>query len=839
MASGEFLARIKLALEGKEAVVAGLEQTQLAAQQLSKTKVTTTFDKEGLVTGKQIEEQFKTIKPAVEKANIGMKDFEMAMRRALIVAPVWMLMRAGIQAVTNTIKEQVKFLIDLETAMARIKIVGKGTTEEYKTLQTALVGLSYAYGVSSSEAAEAAVLFAQQGKSAKETVELTRVAMLASKILATDIKVAVDDMTAAIEGFRLGVGDATSIVDKWINVEKQFAVTSKDLADATKVAGASANQLGITMNQFLGDVTAVIEVTRKSGGDAARGLSFIYSRLLTSGKETVEQIAKIPFYLDATGKATNTVGSEMRSISAILGDLAGKWDTLTVAEKLEIATSLGSKRQMVTLYALMQNYNTSLDARIAALTSAGAAEKAFAIIQDTTATKLKQVSSAWNVLTTAIGDTSSFKTTLSFFDKMLINLTYLINYEKAYGALYSREINKAQLASDTRLNEIKSLEELLSVREKLAKVPQTVENVERLKTVQDAIDSLSKKEPRIRVALEAENPDELKRNIENITNEINLQKIRLNVSLEFEPKIAAIETRINSLNNQMALGGRRNSLPKEVAVEEAKLTILYKEQAKAIEDQYKIQKGQVIAKKMMLENTEGEESISTQLTEAERERLSIEVELLKVRYNSESSLENQIQKEIQLVTQSKNLYDIHTKNLKLEELSNKLIEVKLQKRQKEISSLVDLSMKYEKADMFEKGNIRRLGALQQMKPEELATTYGKSAFDKNLITEYWTSFNEEAQLAIAKTQNLFKELSVKIPEVEIPKYPSVPYTTKTQGPQNITNTIVGAQINQINVSLPEVDWSSLADEAGKQIAEKLRTDGTFQLLIANGIRNKI
>jgi hypothetical protein len=135
MASGDFLAKIKLALEGKDQVVSGLQQTQQAAQQLAKTKVTTIFDKEGVATGKQIEETFTKIKPAAEKASTGMNDFFKAMKRALIVAPVWMLTRNAMMAVFNTISENVKFLIELETAMTRIKIVGKGTEEEYKHLQ--------------------------------------------------------------------------------------------------------------------------------------------------------------------------------------------------------------------------------------------------------------------------------------------------------------------------------------------------------------------------------------------------------------------------------------------------------------------------------------------------------------------------------------------------------------------------------------------------------------------------------------------------------------------------------------------------------------------------------
>jgi TP901 family phage tail tape measure protein len=842
MAGGDFLARIKLVVEGQASSIANLKAVEKAARDLTGVPVTTVFAKEGLATGKQIEDTFKKVGDQTKKATPMMEQFGLAMRRALIVAPVWMILRGAMMAVTNTIQEQMKFLIDLETAMTRIKIVGKGTADEYTNLQNALVGLAYAYGTTGSEAADAALIFAQQGRTVKETIELTRAAMLASKILGTDIKTAVDDMTAAIEGFQLGIGDATSIVDKWINVEKQFAVTSKDLADATKVAGASAHQLGITMSEFLGDVTAIVEVTRKSGSEAARALSFIYARLLTSGKETIEQIAKVPFYLDATGKATNVIGTQMRSVSSIIEDLAGKWETLTVQEKLQIATSLGSKRQMVGLYALMQNYTASLDARIAALTSAGAAEKAFALIQDTTAIKIKQVSAAWNVLTTAIGDTSGFKASLSLFDKMIINFAALINYEKAYGALYAREINKVQLGNETTLNQIKSIEELISVREKLSKAPQTAENIDRLKKVQDAINAISAKEPRIRVALETDEPTELKKAIEDRLKELEITKIRLNVSLEFEPKIAAAEEKIRDLQRKLQWTGGTEAVKVrgELAKKEKEVLGLYQDQAKSIDEQYKIQKGQDTAKQALIEGFDEEESLSTELTESEKERLDIEKELLKFRHNGVNALEAQVQKEIELVRQSKTLYDAHTKNLKLEELNNKLLDVKLQKREKELNTLADLSMKYEQADMFEKSRIRRLAELQQMKPEEVSVAFTGSMFDKKIIEEYWTSFSEEAQLAVAKTTDLFRELSLRLPAITIPT--AIPTAITGAGaviPAPITNNIIGAEIQQININLPDVNWESLADQAGQKVAERLKSDEAFQELVAKGIRDKI
>jgi len=133
MAGGDFLAKIKLALEGKEQVVSGLQQTQQAAQQLAKTKITTIFDKEGVVTGKKIEETFKNIGTSTGQTVQKLGDFEKALSRVIIVAPIWMAFRATIQAVTSTISEGFQTWISFDQQLIKSKAVihdFSGTTDE-------------------------------------------------------------------------------------------------------------------------------------------------------------------------------------------------------------------------------------------------------------------------------------------------------------------------------------------------------------------------------------------------------------------------------------------------------------------------------------------------------------------------------------------------------------------------------------------------------------------------------------------------------------------------------------------------------------------------------------
>jgi hypothetical protein len=323
---------------------------------------------------------------------------------------------------------------------------------------------------------------------------------------------------------------------------------------------------------------------------------------------------------------------------------------------------------------------------------------------------------------------------------------------------------------------------------------------------------------------------------------LSIEDIRLNVSLEFERQIATAEEKIRNLQRQLQFtgGSEGKRLNKELLETQNKVKKLYEDQAKSIDEQYKIQKGQEEAEKAKIEGIEEEESISTELTEAEKERLNIEKELIKIRLNGTDSLEQQVQKEIELVKQSRTLYDQHEKNLKLEELSNKLLDVKLQKRQKDINSLVDLSIQYEKADMFEKSRIRRLAELQQMEPEELANAFSGSIFDKKIIEEYWTSFDERAQLAIAKTTDLFKELSVRLPEIAIPAVTptAIAGAAAITPTTNITN--VGAQNINVNVDAGGMPTAEeVINLINKMIDEKLMTDESFINTFAKRISPKI
>lgn len=795
-------------------------------------------------TNAEIKKMFDTIDDGEKKTKKGasaMGDFEKALRRAAIVAPVWMALRTAMQGVLNLISEQTKFLIEMESAMARIEIVGKGTTEEYTNMKNSLVALSFAYGQSAKDALEAAKIFAQQGKSVRDTLILTQQAMLAAQVLGTDTKTVVENLTSALNAFKIPMQESVSIIDKWIGVEKEFAVTAKDLSDATKVTGATANQLGITISEFLGDVTSVIEVTRKSGAEAARGLGFIYARLLTSGKPVVEQISKIPFYLDEQGNATNRLTGNLRSATDILGDLASKWNTLTNEERLEIATSVASKRQMTVFNALMQNYNRSIDARVRALTSAGQSERAFNIVQETTAFKLNQVKSAWNNLTNAIGGTGAFKAGLDTLNRLIFMLTLMFNQEKAYAGLASKTIVAETNKAEKYFTQAANLREVIKLRDKLLKAPTSDDNIQRIEALNKAIDEVAKKRPELKLAIELGNKDVTEKIIDDMQKEALKKAITVKVQGEFIGKIAPLEEQLRE--TPFGKNKLMQSLSPDLKKMNEELNKLYIQQSDEIQKQYNLAIGEYEVYKSNLTLQEEDVDNEQELTEAQKEQLSIARQLSNYNILNSDNLEGQIQKEIELVQASKFQYNQQEKSLKLEQLHNQLIDARLKKRQEEVDKVKSLLIQYEQANVLERNKLSKLIELQTMSTREVVTEYETSPFAKNLILENFSNFTQEIQDEIAKmiayNRNINEYQPVRLTTEERYYKPSEGATQKepfTYTPVQIGAIPITVNVEELNKKLNAEDAAS---DIANQVKDSLLTDEEFQSAFSRKISGKI
>ena len=339
MASGDFLAKIKLALEGKDAVVSGLQQTQQAAQKLSSTKVTTTFDKEGLASGKQIEETFKTIKPAADKANVGMKDFINSMRRALIVAPIWMALRGAMQFFITGIKEGMEYLLAFDKQMLlvsqAVQALGANSAD-INLLKDSFMSLSRETGNSAAKIAKVYLEIAKASGSYVEASETVKTAVLAQEVAQSDSLDITKSLALAIKLQGDSFSKTATQQEKYKEVASTlYALSSKNLVTFEDLAKEynSFVPAGQAANLTFQETAAILATLNSAGISNVQGLKTALLRTLADseniGKELGIAISPdtkpIELFMTVLSKfkAALKGGTDLKAFAA-LGELFGK-----------------------------------------------------------------------------------------------------------------------------------------------------------------------------------------------------------------------------------------------------------------------------------------------------------------------------------------------------------------------------------------------------------------------------------------------------------------------------------------------------------------------------------
>ena len=165
---------------------------------------------------------------------------------------------------------------------------------------------------------------------------------------------------------------------------------------------------------------------------------------------------------------------------------------------------------------------------------------------------------------------------------------------------------------------------------------------------------------------------------------------------------------------------------------------------------------------------------------------------------------------------------------KLLGLAKQVNQIELQKTQilqKQQEQYTDIYAKYQQADMFERAKLRRMLELQNMNPQELVQSFENSAYDKNLIMEYWNTFAQEGQSAIGKImQRMYDLPEAKINASLSPTQALNQFSGLNAGAgetiKPITNvTNVGAQNVQVNIDMNDI---SSPEQMAKLLAEEVK-----------------
>lgn len=236
--------------------------------------------------------------------------------------------------------------IEVEKSINGIGTILGTTSSNLRAISNELFKVASLTGQSFSAAAEAAQEFARQGLNAEEMILRTRDALILARISGMDFANSAKAITTAINAFSSEMLTSTDVVNRLSAADTNFAVSSKDLADALARVGSTAEDSNVSLNQTVALVTAAAQITGRTGAVIGNAFKSMFTRL---------ERPKVLDDLESVGvKIRDTQGSILPTIE-ILKNLAMAYDSLTPSQQSFASETVGSVYQINTLKAVLKD----------------------------------------------------------------------------------------------------------------------------------------------------------------------------------------------------------------------------------------------------------------------------------------------------------------------------------------------------------------------------------------------------------------------------------------------------------------------------------------------------
>lgn len=270
--------------------------------------------------------------------------------------------QATVQLLARAFNDAIETIKELNYHMTNVQMVAMTSNEETAELANSYSKLAKQLGATTKEIAEGSVEWLRQGKTLEEVESLMEATMTMSKVGAIDAGSATEYLTSTLNGYKMSAQDAMSVVDKMSAVDLAAATSVEELALALQKTANMARTTGVELDEIIGMIATVSEVTRQAPEIIGTSFKTLFSRMtqVAAGKEideAGEKLNDVEITLNRAGIALRSSQNDWRDMYDVLNDVAGKWKELDDTQRAQIATALGGTRQKEIVLALMENWD--------------------------------------------------------------------------------------------------------------------------------------------------------------------------------------------------------------------------------------------------------------------------------------------------------------------------------------------------------------------------------------------------------------------------------------------------------------------------------------------------
>ena len=305
------------------------------------------------------------------------------------------------------------YVKNLDAALTEIAIVSGKSREEVLRLTDTFIELSSRTGMAIDDIAQASTIFYQQGLNDEAVAKMTEYTAMFAKISNETVETAADQITAAINGFNMGVDQAGDVIDKLSVLAAYSAADIDELATAMSKAASQASMAGLSFDEYNAYLATMIETTREAPENLGTSLKTIMSRFqaIKTGDNTEDDVD-----VNQVEKALKTVGVHLRDENGILRDLGDvlnelgpKWNSLNRNTQAYLGTIIAGTRQQSRFISLMQNWDRALELTEASQNSAGAAARMHASAMEGLDASINNLTITWQKFISSVVNGNTFK----------------------------------------------------------------------------------------------------------------------------------------------------------------------------------------------------------------------------------------------------------------------------------------------------------------------------------------------------------------------------------------------------------------------------------------------
>lgn len=274
----------------------------------------------------------------------------------------WQISSSLIHGFMGSIQQAYGYAQDLNKSLNNIQIVtGLSDNQMAKFAKTANTAAK-ALSTTTTKYTDAALIYYQQGiRSEKEITERTNATIKMANVTGQSTEAVSNQMTAIWNNFADGSKNLEYYADVITALGAATASSSEEISQGLQKFAAVADTVGLSYENATAALATITATTRQSADTVGTGLRTLFSRLqgLSLG-QTLEDGVNLTKY----SKALATVGvnaldaqGQLRNMDDVLNDLGNKWQSLSKAQQVALAQTVGGVRQYTNLIALMDNFD--------------------------------------------------------------------------------------------------------------------------------------------------------------------------------------------------------------------------------------------------------------------------------------------------------------------------------------------------------------------------------------------------------------------------------------------------------------------------------------------------